>query len=305
LTRTGMTFSSLWFDYDNDGDQDVVECNDQGVSPLYRNDLNDSFVDVTEEAGLFVLGDCMGIDAGDYNKDGWLDIYWTNYHENYLWQNNRDGTFTEVGQTAGVADINIGWGTGFLDFDNDGYLDIYVTNGIIGLSIEDGNTEGKPSAEANILYRNKGDGTFEDVTQVAGIGDAGVGRGTAVGDYNNDGAIDLYVVNSDKHNLLYRNNIGASNNWIKIKLVGSDSNSFGIGARVTVKTETSDQLYEITNASGYLGGNGIELLCGVGQDVKVDEINIDWPSGLQQTLKNIKVNQMVIVKEGIDYSRTD
>ena len=90
-----MTFSSLWFDYDNDGDQDILECNDQGVSPLYRNDGTGLFEDVTKEAGLFVLGECMGIDSGDYNNDGWLDVYWTNYNDNYLWNNNRDGTFRE------------------------------------------------------------------------------------------------------------------------------------------------------------------------------------------------------------------
>ena len=298
---TGMTYSSLWFDYDNDGDQDLIDCNDDGISPLYRNDLNDGFVDVTLEAGLLIPADCMGIDAGDYNKDGWLDIYWTNYDENYLWKNNGDGTFSEVAEDLGVADINIGWATGFIDFDNDGYLDIYATNGIIGFSAEDGIPDGKPAHEPNILYRNTGDGSFEDVTEIAGVGDMGVGRGTAVGDYNNDGGVDLYVVNSDKENVLYRNNIGSENNWVKIKLVGSESNSYGIGSRVKVTAGTLQQMFEITNSSGYLGGNGIDLLCGLGLNTEIDRIVINWPSGLIQELTKVNANRTVVVEENKEH----
>tara|TARA_Y100000590_G_scaffold105224_1_gene119732 strand:- start:2359 stop:4056 length:1698 start_codon:yes stop_codon:yes gene_type:complete len=298
---TGMTYSSLWFDYDNDGDQDLIDCNDDGISPIYRNDLDDSFVDVTLEAGLLIAADCMGIDAGDYNKDGWLDVYWTNYDENYLWRNNADGTFSEVAEDLGVADLNIGWATGFIDFDNDGYLDIYATNGIIGFSAEDGIPDGKPAHQPNILYRNTGDGTFEDVTAVAGVGDMGVGRGTAVGDYNNDGGVDLYVVNSDKENVLYRNNIGSENNWVKIKLVGSESNSYGIGSRVTVVAGKLQQMFEITNSSGYLGGNGIDLLCGLGLNTEIDRIIINWPSGLIQELTEVNANRTVVVEENKEH----
>ena len=129
----------------------------------------------------------------------------------------------------------------------------------------------------------------------------GVGRGTAVGDYNNDGGVDLYVVNSDKENVLYRNNIGSENNWVKIKLVGSESNSYGIGSRVKVTAGTLQQIFEITNSSGYLGGNGRDLVCGLGLNPEIDRIVINWPSGLIQELTKVKANRTVVVEENKEH----
>jgi hypothetical protein len=297
LMRSGMTFESLWFDYDNDGDPDFIECNDQGVSPLYRNNGDGTFSDVTEAAGLVILGSCMGIDAGDYDRDGDLDVYWTNYHENFLWRNNGDGSFTEVAEQAGVADFMVGWATGFVDFDNDGFLDIYVTNGLIGVSVEDGGTGGKSRLEPNVLYRNNGDGTFSDVTAMAGFGDPGVGRGTAVGDYNNDGALDFYVVNADGTNILYRNEIGTRNNWLKLSFEGSESNRDGVGVRVQIYTDEWSQIAEVSGGSGYLGGNGKELVCGLGQLTEVSRIEVIWPGGAVQSFRNVAVNQTIVVRE--------
>ena len=116
--------------------------------------------------------------------------------------------------------MNVGWATGFVDFDNDGYLDIYLTNGLVGVPVEEGGTGGKSRLEPNVLYRNNGDGTFTDVSVVAGFGNPGVGRGTAVADFDGDGAVDFYVVNADGDNALYRNELGARNNWVKLHLEG-------------------------------------------------------------------------------------
>ena len=298
LIKTGMTFESIWFDYDNDGDQDFIECNDQGVSPIYRNEGNGTFADVTEDAGMFVLGSCMGIDAGDYDKDGHLDVYWSNYNENFLWHNNGDGTFTEIAKELGVADfMNVGWATGFVDFDNDGYLDIYVTNGLVGVPVEEGGTGGKSRLEPNVLYRNNGDGTFTDVSVVAGFGNPGVGRGTAVADFDGDGAVDFYVVNADGDNALYRNELGARNNWVKLHLEGVEGNRDGIGARVTFKTSEWSQIAEIRGGSGYLGGNGRDIICGLGSITAVDKIEVVWPSGKVTRLQDIEANTALTVRE--------
>ena len=305
LVQSGMTFSSLWFDYDNDGDQDILECNDQGVSPLYRNNGSDLFEDITKETGFFVLGECMGIDAGDYNNDGWLDVYWTNYNDNYLWNNNGDGTFTEVAYAVGVGDHNIGWATGFIDYNNDGFLDIYVTNGLVGGAIEDGASTGKSIKEPNVLYKNDGHGGFENVTKLAGIGDESAGRGAGIGDYNNDGAMDIYLVNNNSTNILYKNEIGRLNNWIKIDLIGDQSNSNGIGSRITViRDEVDDnykQIFEIKGGTGYLGGNGAQLICGLGKSDSIKSIRVDWPSGVVQTIENINVNQSISIMESGSY----
>jgi len=297
LVRSGMTFESLWFDYDNDGDSDFIECNDQGISPLYRNDGDGVFIDVTEAAGMVIFGSCMGIDAGDYDRDGFLDVYWTNYDENYLWHNNGDGSFTEVAEQAGVADSMVGWATGFVDLDNDGYLDIYVTNGLIGVSVEDGGTGGKSRLEPNVLYLNNGDGTFSDVTAMARFGDPGVGRGTTVGDYNNDGALDFYVVNADGTNILYRNEIGTRNNWVKLQFEGNESNRDGFGVRVQIYTDEWSQIAEVSGGSGYLGGNSKELVYGLGQLTEIKRIEVSWPGGAVQTFEDVATNQTIVVRE--------
>ena len=297
LVKSGMTFESIWFDYDNDGDQDFIECNDQGVSPLYRNEGDGTFADVTEAAGMFVLGSCMGIDAADYDKDGHQDVYFTNYNENYLWQNNGDGTFTERGREAGVDDFNVGWATGFVDYDNDGYLDIYVTNGLVGVSKEDGGGGGKPRLEPNVLYHNNRDGTFSDVSVPSGFGNPGVGRGTAVADFDGDGWVDFYVVNADGDNALYRNELTGRNNWVMVTLEGGPGNRDGIGARVTFHTDEWTQIAEVRGGSGYLGGNARDIICGLGSMSEVREIEVAWPSGKVTRLQNVEANTALTIRE--------
>jgi enediyne biosynthesis protein E4 len=297
---SGLSFMGLWSDFDNDGDPDLLECSEQGAASLFQNLGDGTFSDVTEVAGMMLRGSCMGVDSGDYDRNGFLDIYWTNFRENYLWKADGQGRYIESAKDAGVADELVGWATEFIDFDNDGWLDIYVVNGVIGVPVEitgEGNGHGKSVVEPNALYRNNGDGTFSDVTSLAGFGHSGVGRGSAVADYDNDGDLDLYLVNADGPNVLYRNEIGSLNNWLKLRFVGEASNARGVGVRVRLDTGDWSQIAEVKSGSGYLSGNDPGVFFGLGDAGVAATIVVEWPSGDVQTLREISANQTLTVQE--------
>ena len=224
-----------FLDYDNDGYLDIYAVNGQYLSDttairatnvLYRNNGDGTFTDVTEEAGVGDTGYGMGVTAGDYDNDGDLDIYITNYGPNVLYRNNGDGTFTDVTEEAGVGDDGWGVGCAFLDYDNDGYLDIYVAN-YVDFSLGERRRDLVPymtyeywgmkgisayphpdnfGGVSDVLYRNNGDGTFTNVTREAGVFDPdGKGMGICCGDYDGDGDVDIYVANDRVPNFLYRN----------------------------------------------------------------------------------------------------
>ena len=297
---SGLSFMGLWSDFDNDGDPDLLECSEQGAASLFQNLGDGTFSDVTEVAGMMLRGSCMGVDSGDYDRNGFLDIYWTNFRENYLWKADGQGRYVESAKDAGVADELVGWAAEFIDFDNDGWLDIYVVNGVIGMPVEitgEGNGHGKSVVEPNALYRNNGDGTFADVTALAGFGHSGVGRGTAVADYDNDGDLDIYLVNADGPNVLYRNEIGSLNNWLKLRFIGETSNARGVGVRVRLDTGAWSQIAEVKSGSGYLSGNDPGLFFGLGDAEVATTIVVEWPSGAVQTLRDIDANQALTVQE--------
>jgi len=216
-----------FFDYDNDGWLDLyfvngaelpgIKYDPPPTNVLYRNNRDGTFTDVTETAGVGDTGYGVGVCAGDYDNDEYLDLYVTNFGRNVLYRNNGDGTFTDVAQIAGVDDPRWSTGCSFADFDNDGDLDLYVSN-YIDYSFE---TErvcfhrgiraycdpGSYTGIANVLYRNNGDGTFTDVTKDAGVANpSGMGLGVVCGDYDNDGDLDIYIANDTTENKLYENN---------------------------------------------------------------------------------------------------
>ena len=190
---------SAWGDYDNDGDLDIVAVGTYQPHTLYRNNGDGTFTNVADQAGIADPRGGWGSLFADYDNDGYLDLYvtrggWSGAAENTLYHNNGDGTFTDVTHTAGVADPQSSFCAAWADYDNDGYLDLYISDGVIG------------DGAANVLYHNNGDGTFTNTADMAGVANTGNSLGTAWGDYDKDGHIDLHVVNYGQSNVLYRNN---------------------------------------------------------------------------------------------------
>ena len=304
---SGAGYQPGWVDFDNDGDLDLYVVNDYGevVHPnvLWRNDGQGAegtwrFLDVSAESGADVRIDGMGLAVGDYNQDGFLDFYMTNTNRNALLRNNADGpTFTDATVEAG-AEIGIrnkqsvDWGTMFFDYDNDGFEDLYVVSGFMK-----GLISGNPVQQPNILLRNRGDGTFADISSASGADDPGIGRGAAYLDYDNDGCLDLFVVNLGQRASLLRNNCDTGNNWLAIRTVGTSSNRDGIGARITVVTGDTSQIREIAAGSSQMSQNMMVAHFGVGASAVVDSVTVRWPSGKVQTLTGVAINQRLSIVE--------
>jgi hypothetical protein len=314
---SGNWWASIWFDYNKDGYPDLFVCSDFGVSLLYRNNGDGTFTDVTMEAGMFIYGSGMGADVGDYDNDGDLDIYVNNYGaglselfktgadvDNYLWRNNGDGTFTQASFDVGVSGYGgVSMASAFADFDNDGDLDIYVTYGAVGWK-----AMAKTIREAfskNIFFLNNGDGTYTEVTGMTGLGIDTISQGLALADYDGDGDIDIYNVNSDDLNNLFRNDYANSldNNWINIKLNGTFSNRNGIGAWVKVTSGELVQWRYVISGSHYESCSDLVtsvLHYGLEKQAIVDEIEVWWPSDILQTITDISVNQTIEITESAD-----
>ena len=281
--NAGDTWDGLFLDYDNDGDLDIYVMNHMNLpNALYRNNGDSTFTDVAMTAGLGKINHRHGCAFGDYNNDGYLDIYIAIYNgPNLFYRNNGDGTFTDVSATVGVDHPGSSGRAAFVDYDNDGYLDLYVVN--------DGTS-------ANILYRNNGDSTFSDVTELGNVSNIGKGGGVVSADYDGDGDLDFYLTNRDAPSVLYRNN-GNSNNWLHIKLVGTVGNQNGIGARVKVIAGALSQIRQVGGSAGRNGEAVLPIVFGLGNHTQADRIEIRWPSGVMQTLAHVPANQVLIVTE--------
>ena len=285
----GWAHGCVFVDYDNDGDQDLYISTYYGNNVLYRNDGNGTFTDVAPLVGLAIGERSRGTVFGDYDNDGDLDLYVTRgvFHtaySNFLLRNDGppDYTFTDVTFEAGVGDSGDGGDSAFGDFDNDGDLDIIVAN---------------MNNQANVLYRNNGNGTFTNVTKLAGVSNPLNIDLIAFGDYNNDGFLDLYALIGN-NNILYRNR-ATSKHWLKIKLVGTKSNRDGFGARIIVSTGDLKQMRYVDGGDfggGFQSSQPIHF--GLGTAESVDRIEVKWPSGIVTVLDDVPVNQMLTIVEG-------
>jgi hypothetical protein len=245
----------------------------------------------------------MGADAADYDGDGWLDIIKTNFSDQTatLYRNNQDGTFTDVTYEAGLGGNTqfLGWGTLFVDVDNDGWPDLFMANGHVYPEL-DRNAMGSTFRERKLLYWNRHDGKFKDISLDAGPGITKPfnSHGVAAADFDNDGMVELLVNNShDPPSLL--KNYGKHGNWILVKLVGTKSNRDAIGARVTVRSGGHQQLQEVRSGGGYISQSDFRLHFGLGTATKIDVLEIRWPSGLVEKLEGVPANRIMSVKEGM------
>jgi len=305
---SGKAMGLVFSDFNDDGWLDLYVANDTVRKFLYMNNGDGTFTEIGVRAGVAYAGDGrvqagMGTDSGDFDNDGDFDIFVATYQEdhNTLYRNEGNGFFTDVTFSAGMGTESyayLGFAALFLDYDNDGDLDLFVANGHIDNDIEkvDKNIS---YAQTNQLFRNNGDGTFTDVSAQSGEGlqVKKVSRGIAVGDYDNDGDLDLLVTNRASLPTLLRNEGGNQNHWLQVKLVGTVSNRDGIGAKITVVTGSRVQVREAKGSYGYMGQNDLRVHFGLGNASEVDLVQIRWPSGIIQKLKNVVADQLLVVKE--------
>ncbi len=296
-------------DYNNDGLPDIYVANDDTRNFLYQNLGDGRFRDVSLRAGVGYSEDGiaeagMGTDMGDYDNDGWLDIFVTNlsYEMNRLYRNNHDGTFTDMSYAAHVGEeslLRLAFGTQFIDYDNDGDLDLFVANGHLLPNIGQ-MTDTLSYAQPNQLFRNEGDGTYLDVSSDSGdyFQRAEVSRGVTCGDYDNDGDMDILVMNSGEPATLLRNEDGNRNHWLSLRIVGTHCNRDGIGARITVTAGSRQQIHEARRGSGYLSSSDPRMLIGLGDSPGVDRLEIRWPDGQVDVIEEIPVDRALVLKEG-------
>ncbi|MFY9949229.1 MAG: CRTAC1 family protein, partial [Candidatus Sulfotelmatobacter sp.] len=277
-------------------------------SILYRNNHDGTFTDVAVTAGAAFNEDGreqagMGSTVADYNGDGHLDIFKTNFSDDTstLYRNNGDGTFTDATSAAGLGLYTqyLGWGTMFFDFDNDGWPDLILVNGHVYPEV-DSQHLGSNYKEPRILYHNNGDGTFTDISASAGTGITTVAssRGLAVGDLWNDGRVSAVISNMNAMPSLLVNQIRNPNHWIAIRLIGTRSNRDGIGARISVKTSNRTLVDEVRSGSSYISNSDMRVHFGLGSAAKIEWVEIRWPSGLLEKFSDVLVDAIHTVKEG-------
>ncbi|HEX8871839.1 MAG TPA: CRTAC1 family protein [Candidatus Acidoferrum sp.] len=304
----------LTADFDNDGWPDIYVANDSTASALYQNLKNGKFTDIAMDAGCALSADGkpqagMGVSAADYDLDGNLDIVKTNFAGDTpsLYHNQGGAVFEDATFPAGLGAHTqyLGWGCGFFDFDNDGWPDILLCNGHVYPEVEQLRTEAG-YAQRKLLYRNLRNGHFEDVSLKGGpgISDPSASRGCAFGDFDNDGDLDMVVNCVNAFPQLIRCDSSVPNHWIKVRTIGTKSNRSGIGARLRCVTRMPgeraphSQIDEVRSGGGYFSQNDLRVHFGLGRAERVELLEIRWPSGITDTLKDLKANQLIFVKEG-------
>jgi len=284
-------------DYDGDGFMDIYVANDAMANYLHRNVAGRRF----EELGLLTgvayseggeETSSMAVSFADYDLDGNIDLFVSDIHFSALYHNTGEGVFMDVTVPTGIAMASgqyDGWGATFFDYDRDGDADILKVNGDMNHLF----------GQEDQIFENRLNQTFADVSTELGSYFARelVGRGACVGDYDNDGDLDVFVVNLGGPAVLLRNEGLDGNSWIQILLVGTQSNRDGIGARVSVTTDGRTQTLQKQSASGYLSQNDPRLHFGLGKSPVVTRIDVDWPSGRRQTLEQVAPNQSLTISE--------
>jgi hypothetical protein len=284
------TFCSAFFDYNNDGFQDIFVTNHKyDQSYLYKNNGNNTFTDVSAASGAGISADGMSSTIGDYNNDGWFDIYVTNSQAgNFHLKNNGDNTFTQVQDEMGTKFLNVSWGAVFLDADNDSFLDLYVSGQ------ENGSDNLLPSA----LYKNNSNLSFFIPENIGFNDDKRRSFSNAIGDINNDGLPEIFVINEYESNFLWKNE-STGNNWLKIKLEGVNSNKDGIGNKIEVFANGKSQFRYTLCGEGYLAQNSNYEFFGLNNETVIDYVKVTWnKTGVVELIENVSINKAITIQEG-------
>lgn len=284
-------------DYDEDGYVDIYVANDHTLNYLFHNDAGKGFTDRGVMTGTaFSQGGeatvSMSVDFADYNNDGLLDMFASDDTYCSLYKNEGGGAFSDKSYASGLSPLCaqfVGWSSTFVDYDNDGDVDIFKTNGAL---------KHLYGHEDQIL-ENLGNEKFVDVSLERGkyFQMEYVGRGTSIGDYDNDGDLDALISNLNDQCRFLRNNKGNQNNWLTIRLTGTTSNRDGVGARIKITSGGKIQISQKKSTTGYLSQNDPRIHFGLGKDDLVEKIEIIWPSGKEQVLDNVKANQILEIRE--------
>jgi enediyne biosynthesis protein E4 len=298
---------ATWGDYNNDGWPDLYVANDAGPNFLYRNKHDGTFEDVGLLDGVALSGDgveqgSMGVDWGDYLHEGRLSMIVTNFVEqgSTLYHNLGKDNFADVSLRAKLIKPTypfVSWGTAFFDMDNDGWLDLFIANGHVYPQV-DTIPGGTPYAQPMLLLRNHRDGTFDDVSSVFASMLPESRRGAAFGDINNDGNVDIVVLNVGEPPSLLINHNDSPNHRVLFKLVGTKSNKAAIGARVTVKAGTLVQFSEVRGGASYLSQNDLRLHFGLAANDKMSEVSVRWPNGEAEILRDVPADFIYTIVEG-------
>ena len=291
--RDYYAFTAVAADFDGDGWQDVYIACDSTPSILFVNNGDGTFTDYATETGVafnehgFEQGG-MGVGVGDFDRDGWLDLVKTNFADDYpnLYRNNDGLFFEDICVRAGLASNPqyVGWGVDFADLDNDGWQDIFQANGHVYPKLDRQAKVAETYVQSNLVYRNLNGERFEDVTVMAGedVRQAASSRGAAFGDYDDDGDIDVLIMNMAARVSLLRNELPAGSNWVRLTLQGTESNRAAIGSTVRVRMAGASQTQAVTSQSSYVSHNDLRVHFGLGEADRVDSIQVRWPSGEEE-----------------------
>ncbi|MBL8211780.1 MAG: CRTAC1 family protein [Bryobacterales bacterium] len=306
----GMT--AVAADFDNDGWPDIYVACDSTASFLFRNKHDGTFEEIGLETGVALNEDGMeqagmGLGVGDFNLDGSLDLFKTHFSDdtNVLYRNDGKGNFADVtiASGLGVETRFIGWGAGIVDLDNDGNPDLFFVTGSVYPEVE-AKLPSYPFRTPRVIFRNLGGGKLEELMSEAGpaVAEAHASRGCAFGDFDNDGDLDVLILNLDEPPSLLRNDLPAGNNWLKVKLEGVKSNRTAIGARVIASYAGKRQAQTVLSQSSYYSVNDLRLHFGLGQ-AKSADLEIRWPNGDVEKVTGVEPNRLVYIKEGQGVTR--
>ena len=312
--RFGLT--AMWEDFDNDGHLDLFVANDGQPNYMYRNDGEVHFTDVALVAGTAMDRNGleqanMGVALGDFLHTGRNSIAISHFNNEYaiLYSNDGNMSFTDAAYVSGIATATIpyvGWGDGFFDFDNDGWLDFFIANGHVYPQVDSADI-GVKYREPKLLFLNRHDGTFQNVSTLIGkaIQIPQVSRGVAFGDLFNDGRIDIVIENLQGQPMILRPMGGPPNHWISLALEGTRSNRLALNARVRVTSGDLVQTGEIWSGGSYLSQSDLRLHFGLGSNASVSQIEVVWPAGGTQVFHNLAPDRFYLIREGQQPSQQD